>query len=46
MENCLVTKLKGAIPFNKEVDYLDKLLVEATGLSKIKFYLKAIHFSP
>lgn len=41
MGNCLVTKLKGAIPFNKEVDYLDKLLVEATGLSKIKINLKA-----
>lgn len=41
MENCLITKLKGTIPFNKEVDYLDKLLVEATGLSKIEFYLVA-----
>lgn len=41
MGNCLITKLKGAIPFNKEVDYLDKLLVEATGLSKINVYLKA-----
>ena len=41
MENCLVTKLKGTIPFNKEVDYLDKLLIEATGLSKINVHLKA-----
>ena len=41
MENCLITKLKGAIPFNNEVDYLDKLLVEATGLSKINVYLTA-----
>jgi hypothetical protein len=41
MENCLVTKLKGTIPFNKEVDYLDKLLVEATGLSKINVHFKA-----
>lgn len=41
MGNCLITKLKGAIPFNKEVDYLDKALVEATGLSKIHVYLKA-----
>lgn len=41
MGNCLITKLKGTIPFNKEVDYLDKLLVEATGLSKINLYLKA-----
>lgn len=41
MGNCLITKLKGAIPFNKVVDYLDKALVEATGLSKIDIHLKA-----
>lgn len=41
MGNCLITKLKGAIPFNKEVDYLDKALVEATGLSKIQVFFKA-----
>nr|DAV37044.1 MAG TPA: hypothetical protein [Caudoviricetes sp.] len=41
MGNCLITKLKGVIPFNKEVDYLDKVLVEATGLSKINVHLKA-----
>lgn len=41
MGNCLITKLKGTIPFNKEVNYLDKLLVEATGISKIDVFLTA-----